>query len=77
MRFVCLIWMDISEPDTTLWWPEHTQLYNDVREQVLEPHTRHFITVKFKEGLQGGDCNFEVTNFVVAPDKGLRYTIKL
>ena len=29
------------------------------------------------EGLQGGDCNFEVTNFVIAPDKGLRYTIKL
>ena len=47
------------------------------REQVLEPHTRHLITVEFKDGLQGGDCNFEVTNFIVAPDKGLRYTIKL
>ena len=47
------------------------------REQVLEPHTRHLITVEFKDGIQGGDCNFEVTNFVVAPNKGLRYTIKL
>ena len=56
---------------------EHNPAVVYFREQVLEPHTRHFITVKFKEGLQGGDCNFEVTNFVVAPDKGLRYTIKL
>ncbi|WP_394801374.1 Sb-PDE family phosphodiesterase [Phocaeicola vulgatus] len=24
-----------------------------------------------------GDVNFEVTNFIVAPDKGLKYTISL
>ena len=56
---------------------EHNPAVVYFREQVLEPYTRHFITVKLKEGLQGGDCNFEVTNFVIAPDKGLRYTIKL
>ena len=33
--------------------------------------------LEFDNGIKGGDCNFEVTNFIVAPDKGLDYTIKL
>ena len=47
------------------------------REMTLKPHTQHTISVKFENGIKGGDCNFEVTNFIVAPDKGLNYTIKL
>ena len=47
------------------------------REMTLKPHTQHTISVKFENGIKGGDCNFEVTNFIVAPDKGLDYTIKL
>ena len=47
------------------------------REMTLKPHTQHTISVKFDNGIKGGDCNFEVTNFIVAPDKGLDYTIKL
>lgn len=47
------------------------------RDLTLKPHTRHNISVKFANGIKGGDCNFVVTNFVIAPDKGLPYTIKL
>ena len=47
------------------------------REMTLKPHTQHTISVKLENGIKRGDCNFEVTNFIVAPDKGLDYTIKL
>ena len=47
------------------------------RNMTLKPHTRYSITVELTEGIKEGDCNFEVTNFVVAPGKGLDYTIKL
>ena len=47
------------------------------RNMTLKPHTAYRIAVEFKNGIKGGDCNFEVTNFVVAPDKGLSYTLKL
>lgn len=47
------------------------------RDMTLKPHTRYNISVEFKNGIKVGDCNFEVTNFIVAPGKGLNYTIKL
>lgn len=39
------------------------------REMTLKPHTQHTISVKFDNGIKGGDCNFEVTDFIVAPIK--------
>ena len=47
------------------------------RQILLKPHTEHSIQVKFENGIKGGNLNFEVTNFLTAPDKGLNYTIKL
>lgn len=47
------------------------------RDMTLKPHTRYTISVKLEKGVKGGDCNFEVTNFIVVPGKGLGYTIKL
>lgn len=47
------------------------------RDMTLKPHTSYRISVEFKNGVKGGNCNFEVSNFIVAPGKGLNYTIKL
>ena len=47
------------------------------REMKLAPHTRYQVRIGFDKGIQGGQMNFEVTNFIVAPDKGLAYTISL
>ena len=47
------------------------------RDMTLKPHTRHSLTIKFENGVTKGDCNFEVTNFITAPHKGLFYTLKL
>ena len=44
---------------------------------TLKPHTRYTVRIGFKQGIKGGDVNFEVTNFIVVPDKGLKYTISL
>lgn len=47
------------------------------REMVIKPHTLYNIVIKLENGIQGGSCNFEVTNFIVAPNKGLNYTLNL
>ena len=47
------------------------------RDMTLKPHTRYSVRIGFDNGIKGGDMNFEVTNFIVAPDKGLEYTISL
>lgn len=47
------------------------------RNYVLQPHTKHTLTIKFENGIKGGDMNFEVTNLLVDVNKGLDYTIKL
>lgn len=47
------------------------------RDKELKPHTRYQINVQFKNGIKGGNMNFEVTNFIVKPDTGLNYTISL
>lgn len=44
---------------------------------TLKPHTRYSVRIGFDNGIKGGDMNFEVTNFIVTPDKGLEYTISL
>ena len=47
------------------------------RNRTLKPHSEMTIPVKLTNGVTGGDCNFEVTNFIIAPNKGLDYTIKI
>lgn len=47
------------------------------RDMTLKPHTRYSVRIGFDNSIKGGDMNFEVTNFIVAPDKGLEYTISL
>lgn len=45
------------------------------RDYVLKPHSTHSIRIELKNGLQKGNVDFEVTNLVVKPGKGLPYTI--
>ena len=52
-------------------------LQEDVNLSLIHIYTRYTVRIGFKQGIKGGDVNFEVTNFIVAPDKGLKYTISL
>lgn len=56
---------------------EHDPSLVYFRNLTLKPHTEYTISVKFENGIKTGNCNFEITNFIVAPNKGLDYTIKL
>ncbi len=47
------------------------------REMTLTPEAYSFISVKFDNGIKGGDLNFDVMNFLMGSDKPLDYTIKL
>ena len=47
------------------------------RDMTLEPHTRYNLTIELRDGIKGGNLHFEVTNFIVAPGKGLDYAIVL
>lgn len=56
---------------------EHNPSLVYFRDYMLKPHTKHTIKILFNDGLKSGDVNFEVTNLVVQPGKGLDYRIKL
>ena len=47
------------------------------RNFTIEPQSKHSFTVRFREGAASGDVNFIVENFLVGPNKGMSYTIKL
>ena len=52
------------------------------REDIIDPYTikPHGVlttTVRLNDGIKGGDVNFSVENFLVEPNKGLRYTVKI
>ena len=53
------------------------------RECTIEPHGEHTVTVNFRDGSGGytprdsGDVIFSVENFLVQPNEGMRYTIKI
>jgi len=47
------------------------------REYSIVPNGEQSFAVRFQDGVAGGDVNFSVENFLVAPNKGMRYTIKL
>jgi len=47
------------------------------REFTVVPHGEHTFTIKLQDGIQGGDINFVVKNFLVQPNEGMKYTIKI
>ena len=47
------------------------------RDYMIVPNGTHTITVRLQDGVTGGDVNFEVENFLVKPNEGLKYTVKL
>lgn len=56
---------------------EHNPSLVYFRDYTLKPHTKHTIKILFNDGIKGGDMNFEITNLITYPEKGLNYTIKL
>ena len=47
------------------------------RDYTIEPHGTHTITVRFVNGVAGGDVNFEITNLLAEPNKGLQVSIPI
>lgn len=43
------------------------------RDYEIEPNCKHIINVKLDSGITSGKIDFEVTNMLVRPDKGLDY----
>jgi len=44
---------------------------------TIRPQSTHNITVRLNDGIQGGDVNFIVENFLVGPNIRMRYTLKI
>jgi hypothetical protein len=44
---------------------------------TIAPQGVQTISVRLNDGVKGGDINFYVANFLVEPDKGMRYTVKI
>ena len=44
---------------------------------IVAPQSTYTISVRLNDGITSGDVNFIVENFLVEPDKGMRYTIKI
>ena len=47
------------------------------REFTIVPRGEHSFTVRLQEGVKEGDVNFMVENFLVQPNEGMRYTVRL
>jgi len=47
------------------------------RNYTIVPYGTHTITVRLQDGITGGDMNFSVENFLVQPNEGMKYTLKL
>jgi len=45
------------------------------RDYSIVPHGVHTITARLDDGVTGGEVNFSVENYLVEPNKGMRYTI--
>ena len=44
---------------------------------TIAPQGTRTIEVRLNNGIKGGDVNFIVENFLVEPEKGMKYTIKI
>jgi hypothetical protein len=47
------------------------------RDYTIVPNGTHTITVRLQDGITGGDVKFRVENFLVQPDEGMMYTVKI
>jgi hypothetical protein len=47
------------------------------RTYAIVPHGEHTVTVRLQNGITGGDINFCIENFLVQPNVGMNYKIKL
>ena len=47
------------------------------RDYTIDAHGRHTITVKLANGATGGDVNFEITNLLAEPNKGLHVSFPI
>ena len=47
------------------------------RDYHIKPNSRHDIRIRLKNGITGGDMNFDVTNLWIGNNKPLPFTIKL
>ena len=57
--------------------PRLVYFRNSIKPFTIEPKGTHSFSVKLLEGIPEGDVNFSVENFLVEPNKGMNYTIKL
>ena len=44
---------------------------------TIAPQSVLTISVRLNDGITGGDVNFSVENFLIEPNKGMKYTIKI
>ena len=51
--------------------------HNTVEPYIIKPNSTQTIMVKLNDGITGGDVNFRVENFLVQPNEGMNYTIKI
>ena len=51
--------------------------YSNLSPFVIKPQSERTISVRLMEGVTGGDVNFIVENFLVLPNEGMKYMIKI
>ena len=51
--------------------------YSNLSPYIIEPQGVHTISVRFLDGVTSGDVNFIIENFLVEPNTGMRYVIKI
>ena len=50
---------------------------SDIAPYVIGPNRTQTFTVRLLDGVTGGDVNFIVQNFLILPDTGMPYTLKI
>ncbi|BEG98069.1 Sb-PDE family phosphodiesterase [Bacteroides sedimenti] len=73
-RGVQITFINKSDLTFKLLKTEHNPDVVYFRDYVIEPNCRHSIMVKLQNDVEEGDVNFEVTNLLVEPGQGLKYT---
>ena len=56
---------------------DYNPQFSYFRDMHILPHGTHTTTVRLADGVTGGDVNFTVENFWVAPNQGMRHRIRL
>ena len=58
--------------------PRLTYLRNiNVEPFIIEPNQTRTITVRLNNGIESGNANFIIQNFLSEPGKGMRYTVRI